>query len=297
MTARTQIHGLQVATELFDFINQKVLPGTGVSEAEFWKGFDGIVSDLAPKNAALLAERDRLQTELDTWHAANPGPIRDMAGYRKFLETIGYLVPQPKSVKATTKNVDDELATQAGPQLVVPILNARFLLNAANARWGSLYDAFYGTDALDAAPARPGAARGAPGTPCEVRGTVRGLHFQYPPHAESKLISCLRGAVWDVAVDVRLGSPTFLHWHAERLEDGCASALLIPPGFAHGFQALTDDAELLYLHSADYTPNHEGGLSAHDARLAIQWPLPVRNLSDRDAGHAPLDVRFEGVEV
>lgn len=129
------------------------------------------------------------------------------------------------------------------------------------------------------------------------RGTVRGLHFQFPPHAESKLISCLRGSVWDVVVDVRRGSPTFLHWHAERLEEGCASALLIPPGFAHGFQALTDDAELLYLHSADYTPNHEGGLSAHDARLAIQWPLPVRNLSDRDAGHAPLDERFEGVEL
>jgi malate synthase len=147
-TARTQIHGLQVATELFDFINQQVLPGTGVSEATFWEGFDGIVADLAPKNAALLGERDRLQAELDTWHAANPGPIRDMAGYRKFLETIGYLVPQPKSVKATTKNVDDELAVQAGPQLVVPILNARYALNAANARWGSLYDALYGTDVI-----------------------------------------------------------------------------------------------------------------------------------------------------
>lgn len=147
-TARTQIHGLKVATELFNFINQQVLPGTGVSEAHFWQGFDGIVADLAPKNAALLGERDRLQTELDTWHAANPGPIRDMAGYRKFLETIGYLVPQPKSVKATTRNVDDELAVQAGPQLVVPILNARYALNAANARWGSLYDALYGTDVI-----------------------------------------------------------------------------------------------------------------------------------------------------
>ncbi len=147
-TARTPIHGLQVATELFDFINQQVLPGTGVSEDTFWKGFDAIVTDLAPKNAALLGERDRLQTELDTWHAANPGPIRDMAGYRKFLETIGYLVPEPKKVKATTKNVDDELAVQAGPQLVVPILNARYALNAANARWGSLYDALYGTDVI-----------------------------------------------------------------------------------------------------------------------------------------------------
>ena len=148
MTQRTTIHGLQVATELFDFVNQQVLPGTGIDQAAFWKGFDQIVADLAPKNAALLAERDRLQAELDKWHSANPGPVRDMMAYRKFLETIGYLVPQPKGVKATTKNVDAELATQAGPQLVVPILNARYALNAANARWGSLYDALYGTDVI-----------------------------------------------------------------------------------------------------------------------------------------------------
>ncbi len=134
MTARTTVHGLHVATELYDFINQQVLPGTGVDQAAFWQGFDRIVSDLAPKNAALLAERDRLQTELDTWHSANPGPVTDMKAYRAFLETIGYLVPTPKKVKATTKNVDDELAVQAGPQLVVPILNARYALNAANAR-------------------------------------------------------------------------------------------------------------------------------------------------------------------
>src|SRR5690606_20421661 len=137
MTQRTQVHGLQVATELYDFIEQRVLPGTGVASAAFWKGFDAIVSDLAPRNAALLVERERLQAELDKWHSANPGPIRDMAGYRQFLETIGYLVPEPGKVKATTKNVDEELATQAGPQLVVPILNARYALNAANARWGS----------------------------------------------------------------------------------------------------------------------------------------------------------------
>ncbi|MDP2257245.1 MAG: malate synthase G, partial [Polaromonas sp.] len=151
MTQRTTIHGLQVATELFDFINSRVLPGTGVSEATFWQGFDAIVADLAPKNAALLAERDRLQTELNTWHQANPGPITDMAGYRKFLETIGYLVPVPLDAQATTANVDAELALQAGPQLVVPILNARYALNAANARWGSLYDALYGTDAISEA--------------------------------------------------------------------------------------------------------------------------------------------------
>ena len=157
MTDRTTAHGLQVATSLYRFVEDKVLPGTGVESSTFWKGFDAIVSELAPRNIALLAERDRLQTELDTWHKAHPGPIKDMAAYRKFLETIGYLVPQPADVQATTANVDDELATQAGPQLVVPILNARYALNAANARWGSLYDALYGTDAI---PETDGAEKG-----------------------------------------------------------------------------------------------------------------------------------------
>ena len=147
-TERTPRHGLQVATELYNFINDKVLPGTGVDGDTFWTGFDAIVSDLAPKNVALLAERDRLQTELDTWHKAHPGPIADMPAYRAFLEGIGYLVPQPATVAITTANVDAELALQAGPQLVVPILNARYALNAANSRWGSLYDALYGTDAI-----------------------------------------------------------------------------------------------------------------------------------------------------
>ncbi|WP_027996770.1 malate synthase G [Simplicispira psychrophila] len=151
MTARTSVHRLQVANILHRFINEQVLPGTGVDSAAFWQGFDAIVADLAPRNIALLAERERLQTELDTWHQAHPGPITDMAAYRKFLETIGYLVPVPEGVQTTTSNVDDELAVQAGPQLVVPILNARYALNAANARWGSLYDALYGTDAISEA--------------------------------------------------------------------------------------------------------------------------------------------------
>ena len=148
MTARTTVHGLQVATELYRFIEDQVLPGTGVDSAVFWKGFDQIVSDLAPKNAALLAERDRIQAEMDAWHRANPGPLKKAKAYRKHLEKIGYLVAEPQDVKVKTKNVDAELAAQAGPQLVVPITNARYALNAANARWGSLYDALYGTDAL-----------------------------------------------------------------------------------------------------------------------------------------------------
>ena len=148
MTARTTCHRLQVATVLHRFIEEQVLPGTGIDSAAFWKGFDAIAHDLAPKNAALLAERDRLQTLLDQWHTAHPGPITDMAAYRDYLSSIGYLVPRPQKVTATTTNVDAELALQAGPQLVVPIHNARYALNAANARWGSLYDALYGTDVI-----------------------------------------------------------------------------------------------------------------------------------------------------
>jgi len=154
MTERTSTHNLKVATSLYNFIEQQVLPAVGVKSDKFWKGFSDIVTDLAPKNIALLAERDRIQAEMDKWHTANPGPVAEgkaMKAYRKFLSQIGYLVPEPKNAKATTANVDAELAKLAGPQLVVPILNARYALNAANARWGSLYDALYGTDAISEA--------------------------------------------------------------------------------------------------------------------------------------------------
>ena len=156
MSARSQHHRLQVDTALARFIETEALPGTGIEPAAFWQGFDALVHDLAPKNAALLAERDRLQAELDGWHRAHPGSIRDMAAYQAFLQQIGYLAPLPADPKATTADVDAELAIQAGPQLVVPILNARYALNAANARWGSLYDALYGTDVI---PETDGAER------------------------------------------------------------------------------------------------------------------------------------------
>lgn len=159
MTARTQIHRLQVATSLYRFIEDSVLPGSGVSSTAFWQGFDVLVHDLSPKNVALLAERDRIQTEMDHWHRAHPGPIQDMTTYRAHLTSIGYLAPAPGPVTITTTNVDAELALQAGSQLVVPVLNARYALNAANARWGSLYDALYGTDAL---PETDGATKSGP---------------------------------------------------------------------------------------------------------------------------------------
>lgn len=130
-----------------------------------------------------------------------------------------------------------------------------------------------------------------------MRGTVRGMHYQYPPHAEMKLVSCTRGEVWDVAVDVRASSPTFLHWHAERLSaDNCRS-LLIPEGFAHGFQTLTDDVELLYCHSAAHSPSAEAGLNPLDAHLDITWPLSITELSMRDVAHPLVEAGFEGVRL
>ena len=165
MTERVTLGRLQVAANLQRFIEDEVLPGTGIEAAAFWQGLDTLVHDLAPKNRELLAERDRMQVELDSWHKANPGPIKDMAAYRAFLESIGYLLPVPGEVKIETANVDSEIATQAGPQLVVPIMNARYALNAANARWGSLYDALYGTDAIS----EEGGAQKGPGYN-EVRG-------------------------------------------------------------------------------------------------------------------------------
>lgn len=141
-------HQLQIAPILQRFIEDEVLPGTGIEAAPFWQGFSTLVHDLAPQNRALLAERERLQAELDNWHRQHPGPIRDMAAYQHFLQGIGYLVDAPEDVQISTHNVDGEIAVQAGPQLVVPLSNARYALNAANARWGSLYDALYGTDAI-----------------------------------------------------------------------------------------------------------------------------------------------------
>ena len=129
------------------------------------------------------------------------------------------------------------------------------------------------------------------------RGTVRGMHFQWPPHSEMKLVACISGEVWDVAVDVRADSSTFLKWYAERLSAENALALLIPEGFAHGFQALTDDVELLYCHSTVYVPEAEAGLSPLDTALDITWPLPVCGLSNRDAGHPMIDVDFQGINL
>ena len=148
MTNRIEKNGLQVSAALHDFIAREVLPGSGVEAAKFWSGFSELAHRLAPQNKALLAERDRLQADIDGWHKARRDKPHDAAAYRTFLESIGYLVKEGGAFQITTQNVDPEIATVAGPQLVVPLTNARFALNAANARWGSLYDALYGTDVI-----------------------------------------------------------------------------------------------------------------------------------------------------
>lgn len=144
----TREGSLQVADVLMRFVEEELLPGTGLSARRFWQGLAAMVADFGPANQALLQQREDLQTRIDAWHRENPGPVRDRQAYAEFLKQIGYLLPEPASAKVTTLGVDPEIAVLAGPQLVVPVMNARYALNAANARWGSLYDALYGSDVI-----------------------------------------------------------------------------------------------------------------------------------------------------
>ncbi len=181
MSEYTNVGNLKVAVSLLDFINEEALPGTGVTAEQFWSGLDSVIHDLTPKNRALLATRDRLQAKIDAWHKEHRGQPSDAAAYQAFLEEIGYLQPEGPDFSIGTENVDEEIATIAGPQLVVPVTNARYALNAANARWGSLYDALYGTDAV---AEEPGAERGGGG---------------YNPERGRKVIDAARGMLDEAA--------------------------------------------------------------------------------------------------
>src|SRR5689334_7767421 len=165
MTDRVSAGNLRVARVLYDFVNNEALPGTDIDPDSFWAGVDKVVTDLTPKNQDLLRRRDELQAQIDKWHRQRVIEPLDIEAYREFLTEIGYLLPEPADFTITTSGVDDEITTTAGPQLVVPVLNARFALNAANARWGSLYDALYGTDVI---PESDGAEKGTSYN--EVRG-------------------------------------------------------------------------------------------------------------------------------
>lgn len=156
MTARIKVDAIEIDAVLHEFVDREVVPGTGVDTRAFWSGFATLAARMAPRNAALLAKRDKLQASINDWHRKHPGAEIDGHAYKSFLNQIGYLVPEGKPFSVSTANVDAEIATVAGPQLVVPVNNARYALNAANARWGSLYDALYGTDAIpqDGTPAK-----------------------------------------------------------------------------------------------------------------------------------------------
>ena len=158
------------------------------------------------------------------------------------------------------------------------------------------FERMYGADDL-AEVVGPRSIVGVNRTLTRAMATVRGMHYQAPPSAEAKIVSCLRGAIFDVAVDLRRDSPTFLRWHAETLTAENSRSLFIPEGFAHGFQAVADDCEVLYFHTATYDPGAERGVHAMDPRVAIAWPLPVEHLSERDASHPALGPEFDGIAL
>ncbi|WP_037144277.1 malate synthase G [Rhodococcoides fascians] len=205
MTDRVKIAGMDVAESLFRFIEDEALPGSGVDSSTFWSGLAAIIDDLAPKNRQLLERRDDLQHQLDAYHRQRPGRP-EPAAYAAFLSQIGYLVEEPSTVKVTTSGIDTEISIQAGPQLVVPLLNARFATNAANARWGSLYDALYGTDAVDASGAlAPGAAYN-PRRGVEVVARAKRILDQAAPLSAGSHLDASSYAIDDEGLIVTIGS-------------------------------------------------------------------------------------------
>ena len=254
MGDRIQVGGMQVSTLLHDFVNNQALPGTGLDAAKFWAGLEAIVNDLAPRNRALLKKRDDIQAQIDAWLVANRANF-DFNAYKAFLQDIGYLLAEGDAFQVTTENVDTEIANTAGPQLVVPVMNARFALNAANARWGSLYDALYGTDAI---PATDGAEAGKTYNP--VRGAkviefARNFLDEAAPlangsHKDSTAYSVANGAL------------------QVSLKDGSSTGLKQPEKFV-GYQgeAASPNAVLLKNNGLHFEVqiNRDGAIGASDA--------------------------------
>ena len=245
MPQRIQVGGLQVAAELHAFVREEALPGAAIDESAFWAGVEAILTELAPRNGALLARREELQRTLDQWHTDHPGPVQDQAAYLAMLRDIGYLVDEPAPFEIETRDVDDEVATQAGPQLVVPVLNARFAANAANARWGSLYDALYGTDVLP-----------------EDDGRERGT--SYNPRRGAEVIRYARRFL-DDHFPLAEGS------HADARQYGVEDAALVVET-ANGRTTLADPAQYLA---------HRGDPAAPEAVLLVHHGLHVEIQVDR----------------
>ena len=231
MTDRIEIAGLQIARALHDFVVDEALPGTGVAADAFWNGFSSIVHDLAPKNRALLAKRDAIQEQIDSWYRSNGAPV-DMEAYKSFLKEIGYLVPEGPTFSVATENVDPEIAVVAGPQLVVPVMNARYALNAANARWGSLYDALYGTDAIP-----------------ETGGTEKGKSFN--PARGAKVVAWAKNFL-DESVPLTLGkwagvNGLTVSGTTLRLGAGAGGTTLADPRQFAGYRGNAENPETILL--------------------------------------------------
>ena len=222
MNARITQSGLSIATELHDLVADEIAPGTGVDPAAFWAGFSAIIAELAPKNRELLEKRRQLQKQINTWHRQHPGPI-ELPSYRKFLGDIGYLVPEGEGFQITTANVDPEISTIAGPQLVVPVSNARYALNAANARWGSLYDAYYGTDVISEEDGCERGSRFNPVRGARVIDKAAGLLDQVAPLAAGR-----HADVADYRVDTSAAPATL----RVEMKGGGATGLRDPRQFA-----------------------------------------------------------------
>jgi len=247
LSDRIETNGLKVAKELYDFINDEALPGTGLEAGSFWSALGGILSDLAPRNRELLERRERMQEQIDEWHRARRGQSFDFGEYKSFLQDIGYLLPEGEAFAIATSNVDPEIATVAGPQLVVPVSNARYALNAANARWGSLYDAYYGTDAI---PEDGGAE----------------ITAEYNPKRGEKVVAAARAFLDEIA-------PLDGGSHAEStgyaIEDG-ALVVTLKDGQSAGLK----DAETL--------AGYRGDAAQPDAVLLVHHGLHAEIRIDRD---------------
>ena len=208
MSARISVAGLQIAKSLYDLVRDEIAPGTGISADRAWQGFAGIVRELTPRNRALLARRDELQARIDAWHLARKGQAHDAVAYKQFLLDIGYLLPEGEDFSIATDRVDDEIARFAGPQLVVPVNNARYALNAANARWGSLFDALYGTDAISSEGGAEKKGAFNPVRGAKVIATAKAFLDEAAPLIEGSYLDAIAYSVKSGQLTVTLSSGT-----------------------------------------------------------------------------------------
>ena len=240
MVDQITVGGLQVTPVLHAFVRDEALPGSGVDEAAFWTGVEAILRDFAPRNRELLARRDELQQQLDEWHEKNPGPVADQAAYVQLLRDLGYLVDEPADFTIETSDVDEEVAVQAGPQLVVPVLNARFAANAANARWGSLYDALYGTDVISEDGGREKGSSYNPTRGAAVVAYARAFLDEHFPLASGSHADATAYAIEDGALTPALADPAQLvGWRGE--PEAPEGVLLVHHGLHVEIQVDRDD--------------------------------------------------------